>query len=95
MIENVKFVKVNWDPEVYNYDVNITNAIATNIHTAIYSLPIYTSDQVEKNPERYMMLYAISEVLAAGELTSFRIKDTCSMWHCKSPPMKCYRDAVK
>ncbi len=44
MIENINFVKANWDPKVYNREVSIANAISHNIANATM-LNIYTAEQ--------------------------------------------------
>ena len=44
MIENINFVKANWDPKVYNREVSIANAISHNIANAAMS-GIYTDER--------------------------------------------------
>ena len=44
MIENINFVKANWDPKVYNREVSIADAISHNIANAAMS-GIYTDEQ--------------------------------------------------
>ena len=47
MIENINFVKANWDPKVYNREVSIAAAISENIANAT-NLPIYTTEEAEE-----------------------------------------------
>ena len=47
MIENINFVKANWDPKVYNKQVSIASAISENIANAT-NLPIYTPEEAEE-----------------------------------------------
>ena len=47
MIENINFVKANWDPKVYNRDVSIADAITHNIANAARAtqLGLFTPEQ--------------------------------------------------
>ena len=47
MIENINFVKANWDPKVYNREVSIASAISANIVNAANAtdLGLYTPEQ--------------------------------------------------
>ena len=53
MIENINFVKANWDPKTYfdkdlGREMRIAYARATNIHSAAMSLGIYTREQTRE-----------------------------------------------
>ena len=47
MIENINFIKANWDPKVYNREVSIAAATSENIANAT-NLPIYTPEEAEE-----------------------------------------------
>ena len=67
MIENVNFVKANWDPKTFfdrelGREMHIAAAIASNIYTATYSLSIFLPEQAEELRTLYDPLYDIEGV---------------------------------
>ena len=67
MIENVNFLKTNWDPKIYfdrdlGREMRIASAIASNIHNATYSLPIFLPEEAEELRTLYDAIYDIKGI---------------------------------
>lgn len=67
MIENVNFFMANWDPKTFfdrelGREMRIASAIASNIYTATYSLPIFLPEQAEELRTLYDPLYDIEGI---------------------------------
>ena len=68
MIENINFVKANWDPKKFfdkdlGREMRIAYARATNIHNAAMSLGIYTREQAREINALYFSSGGLSDMI--------------------------------
>ena len=61
MIENINFVKANWDPKVYNREVSIADSLTANISNAA-DMPIFTREQRKELKALRMELLAFQGI---------------------------------
>ena len=74
MIENINFVKANWDPKVYNREVSIADSIAHNISNAARAtrLGLFTPEQASELNRLYSDLLAFQGVDGVRALELYR-----------------------
>ena len=61
MIENINFIKANWDPKVYNREVSIADSLTANISNAT-DMPIFTREQRKELKALRMELLAFQGI---------------------------------
>ncbi len=85
MIENINFVKANWDPKVYNREVSIAQAISENIANAA-NLPIFTSEQ------RQELIQLHLDLLEFKGIDGARVKALEEQGHTRAEALKITTD---